>query len=1300
MRIAKHRSNLLLAAGVLAALLPGIAHGQTVVSDFDSVAGWKGLVLDTQTKVQGSGSGLWSDHPAHPAASYSFIAASGAPLDLSDADVLVFSVHSEVANGAGLTLVFDSDNDEGAADIGWDYYSTKITVDWTGWRTFVLPKGQLSAARHPLGWHAIRSVAFNASGWDNTPQPDTVLRLDYMVGLRKTLGEVTWDGAAGPEGYTTVFTLPLRSPTGEVVDAVLTAEKLQDLGFVLSFSSKSVTLPATGELLVELEVTVPAELMAALPPLAQESIEVQVHLPASGLPPGVPADGVTLTPAVPLPPRPSPRVLLEQADFDRIAVWADAHPWAAGIRDAIVAKAAAFPGTFTAKYGTADWQVPETGGQWSLWYVCPVHNVSLSYKGGQSVCPVGEEEYTGWPYDDVVLTYQHTDLARAARDQGLAFRMTGDASHAATAAEILLAYAAAYPAYAIHDINGNPSKSGGRALAQTLDESVWAIDMAFAYDLIAGAGVLSEPEDATVRALLRQIHTTIARNNAGSSNWQSWHNAGMAAVGLALDDPILLAGPLGEGVGSFAWQMDQSVTADGFWYEGSAGYHFYALDALMRLARMGDLAGLGLHEDPALESLFRGPLDLAMPDSSLPPFNDSGLVKLSSYARFYEMATAWYGDPAFAGLLGARTSEEALFYGVEEPPKGDGLGTASVVLPDSGIGVLRARSQEGDARYAALDFGPHGGGHGHYDKLGIVTFSNGAMAALDPGTHSYATAVHKEWDKETVAHNTVVVDGVSQGQATGTLLGFFGLPDVSVVVADAGAAYPQAALGRTLVLTGDYLLDRATAQSADGAAHTFDWVYHQRGAVSVVPAGSPWAFPGAGAGYAYLTGVTRADTAGEVTADFEVAGSQVGSIWPSKPDIVASFGFTSSDPGSGSGAGLIEYAYGASGGYFLATLSAGGAPASAAPTELSLLIRGDGSGNTLALRVNDATNERFVKAVGPIDWVGWKAVTVTDPESWGSYLGDADGEIDLPVSSVSLEVSFKGADSGALGVDDVVLGYGDQGPFEIEDFEGGWWGTRLTLAGAPGTGVITGDGVGPSGNEPVPFVMLRRAGMAASFVALHEPYAPVPVGLGLEVSDAPEGVLAVRVEHPLGAFADRIVSSPDATGATVDVGPLVTDGRFAFVREVGGEPTRFALGDGTRLGLPGGPPRLIRSEAPIHAIQVDIGEGGRAILATADVMPEATLELLAPKARRLVVNGASVPFDRLAERIVAFRCADACVELEVAAGAPFAKAILYRKRSDGSFVRVADHVAGDDGQVRFAGLAPQGQYKVHVPVAQ
>ena len=75
----------------------------------------------------------------------------------------------------------------------------------------------------------------------------------------------------------------------------------------------------------------------------------------------------------------------------------------------------------------------------------------------------------------------------------------------------------------------------GRLQPQSLDESSLAVKIVVAYDIVYED--LSREERAYIENnFLRPMYVTIKRNNAKESNWQSWHNAAMTGIGIAIND--------------------------------------------------------------------------------------------------------------------------------------------------------------------------------------------------------------------------------------------------------------------------------------------------------------------------------------------------------------------------------------------------------------------------------------------------------------------------------------------------------------------------------------------------------------------------------------------------------------------------------------------------------------------------------------------------------------------------------------------------------------------------------------------
>ena len=175
----------------------------------------------------------------------------------------------------------------------------------------------------------------------------------------------------------------------------------------------------------------------------------------------------------------------------------------------------------------------------------------------------------------------------------------------------------------------------------------------------------------------------------------------------------------------------------------------------------------------------------------------------------------------------------------------------------------------------------------------------------------------------------------------------------------------------------------------------------------------------------------------------------------------------------------------------------------------------DNSGHKHALRINDSTDERFVFTVGPIDWTGWRTITINDLSKAAHYLGNNDGIFDVPALSVAVELTSasSGPKIGTLFIDDIHLGY-EAGPHTVADFERAQRNLRVTKLGAANTTIVTGNGLGPDLRQPVPFVMARRQGNETRFITLYEPYGDTAPAR--TVQQHPDGTLEIITEDKDG----------------------------------------------------------------------------------------------------------------------------------------------------------------------------------------
>jgi len=453
-------------------------------------------------------------------------------------------------------------------------------------------------------------------------------------------------------------------------------------------------------------------------------------------------------------------------------------------------------------------QVPEGPGDWVFYYANPANGQRLQPKSltehvDPSTGKVFTDERTIAAYRSVL----HDQVNDTALALGWAYTFSGDDRFAADVKRLLLKLAADYDTYpARRDRWGRTglfAPLGARRYAQSLDEAFGVIRLAKAYDLTRTAPVWSDEERQRVEErFFRLTSQTLLRFNQDINNHQTWYNAGLLCIASVLGDRELFDRVL-HMRGGFYDQMERSIGADGLWYEGAMAYHNYALMALMEMADAARRVGVPLQEHPKFRAMFDSPRQYAYPNGQLPAINDSDRVDLNLLRGAFIWAANVYGEAGYTNVA---------------------VQTQSVNLPATGLAILR-RGAGADAVCAMVDYGPHGGGHGHFDKLNLLLYANGREWILDPGRLSYSVDEYKTWVKTTAAHNTVTIGGRNQAPTTGRLLWFVTNDVFAACATETDSAYPGVTLRRYLLLTDKLLADVFEVESQGGPVQV-DWFAH------------------------------------------------------------------------------------------------------------------------------------------------------------------------------------------------------------------------------------------------------------------------------------------------------------------------------------------------------------------------------------------------------------------------------------------------------------------------------------------
>ena len=491
--------------------------------------------------------------------------------------------------------------------------------------------------------------------------------------------------------------------------------------------------------------------------------------------------------------------------------------------------------------------VPTEPGGYYHDYFCPDHGVQLHFDPASPQhhrCPLDNVIWQGERFDAAWRWFVNNRLAESALRLAVLWRLEGDPAHLAPVIQTLTGYAKQYANYQkVPRTVANP----GVATYTTLDESVWVLPLAWAFDLVRDQ--LSAP---VREAIAQQLFTPvadhlIAHHFGGIHNFACWHNAAIGTIGVLLDRADLVAFAMESDFGCYN-QLQRGVLADGLWFEGSFSYHFYTVYALLTLAKaLRHHHDYDLRQRPDLRSMLLAPIQSAYPDWSLPAPNDcwyfTSLLSDCCHGvppgpAFYEIGYAWFDEPRFGEVLqrayqqGPRDTLDALLWGRDELPSTPLTLLPSVHLPASGYAILRSTPTTATEQcYLLLKYGPHGGGHGHPDKLSLILSAYGQRLSPDLGTPGYGLDLFESWYRQTICHNTVTIDGYSQPEATGQINHFqdrgdFQVADASVVWTDDGP-YQGVTMRRVILARPDYFLDLFLVETPD--SRRIDWIYRNAG---------------------------------------------------------------------------------------------------------------------------------------------------------------------------------------------------------------------------------------------------------------------------------------------------------------------------------------------------------------------------------------------------------------------------------------------------------------------------------------
>lgn len=388
---------------------------------------------------------------------------------------------------------------------------------------------------------------------------------------------------------------------------------------------------------------------------------------------------------------------------------------------------------------------------------------------------------------------------------GILFQVTGNEKYAVYVRDMLLKYVEVYPTLDKHP--ATRSYARGKLFWQCLNDANWLVYTSQAYDCI-----YDWLDDQTVKKLNEELFRPFAEYiSIGNPqffnrihNHSTWGNAAVGMIGLVMGDEELVDWALygldvqvptdivkdndggairleGQKEAGFLAQIDHAFSPDGYYTEGPY-YQRYAMYPFLifaqGLANMKSDLGILEYRNGLLIKAVYALINQTNSAGEFFPINDAQKgMSLASRELVNAISMAYYfgdRDPKLLSLIQQQgrvplgdaglSAAQAISRGESQPYQFSSMILSDGPNGDEGaISILRK-----DDLTLVMKYAKHGMGHGHFDRLGFLLYDGAAEVIQDYGAARWVNIDHKDgggylkennsWAKQTIAHNTLVVD--------------------------------------------------------------------------------------------------------------------------------------------------------------------------------------------------------------------------------------------------------------------------------------------------------------------------------------------------------------------------------------------------------------------------------------------------------------------------------------------------------------------------------------------------------------
>ncbi|HQQ85528.1 MAG TPA: alginate lyase family protein [Candidatus Marinimicrobia bacterium] len=470
---------------------------------------------------------------------------------------------------------------------------------------------------------------------------------------------------------------------------------------------------------------------------------------------------------------------------------------------------------------------------------------------------------------------RHKQNYQEMKSAGILFTITGDEKYARFIKNILDKYAELYPTLGPHPLSHD--QKPGKLFHQMLNETVWLLNTAIAYDCIynwLNNEDRQKYEENIFTPMVKWFTTEHPAEFNRIHNHGMWAAASVGMIGYVIKNQdyidMALYGTNKDGTGGFLKQIEMLYSPDGYYLEGPY-YSRYAMEPLVyfseAIERNQPKLKIFEYKDKIIKKAYYAAVQSTFPNGVFFPINDaSRTMNILAPGIIYGNSLVFFRYGTDINLLGIAKIQQ------EVPLNALGLKLAQEYkslkeVPDfswkscefldgfdgkqGGLGILR-HGEGADQTVLIMKYGVHGFGHGHFDMLHFMFYNQQREVIFDYG---YARWINiepkfggrylpenKSYAMQTIAHNTVVVDETTQlkfnqkqaDQMHGNRH-FFDAENenIQVMSAKANDYYPGIKMQRTMFLIKDVHLEYPVVvdiyRLSSSQTHQYDYPIHYHG---------------------------------------------------------------------------------------------------------------------------------------------------------------------------------------------------------------------------------------------------------------------------------------------------------------------------------------------------------------------------------------------------------------------------------------------------------------------------------------